>query len=104
MAAVGPRHVTPASVAKPVHRVWNEKQLWLILRLLPLTLLALLAACQDPPPQRPVHVMLGPYLLRPGVDPAGDTAVVVHLSRDNGRVKEGRAELRGRHGRPSACW
>ncbi len=60
-----------------------------MLRFLLLPLLAVLAACQGPPPQRPVHVMLRPYLLRPGVDPAGDNAVVVNLYRDNGRVKDG---------------
>lgn len=66
-----------------------------MLRLLLLLLLALLAACQDPPPQRPVDVMLRPYLLRPGVDPVGDNAVVVHLYRDNGRVKEGPGRAAG---------
>jgi len=35
------------------------------------------------------------YLLRPGVDPAGDTAVIVHLSRDNGHVKEGQGRAAG---------
>lgn len=66
-----------------------------ILRLLLLPLLAVLSACQDPPPQRPVHVMLRPYLLRPGVDPAGANAVVVYLNRDNGRVKEGPGRAAG---------
>lgn len=60
-----------------------------MLRSLLLLLLTALAACQDPPPQRPVNLMLRPYLLRPGVDPAGSNAVVVHLSRDDGRVNEG---------------
>ncbi len=66
-----------------------------MLRFLLLPLLAVLAACQGPPPQRPVHVMLRPYLLRPGVDPAGDNAVVVNLYRDNGRVKEGPGRAAG---------
>lgn len=66
-----------------------------ILRLLLLPLLAVLSACQAPPPQRPVHVMLRPYLLRPGVDPAGSNAVVVYLNRDNGRVKEGPGRAAG---------
>lgn len=66
-----------------------------ILRLLLLPLLAVLSSCQDPPPQRPVHVMLRPYLLRPGVDPAGANAVVVYLNRDNGRVKEGPGRAAG---------
>lgn len=66
-----------------------------ILRLLLLPLLAVLSACQNPPPQRPVHVMLRPYLLRPGVDPAGGNAVVVYLNRDNGRVKEGPGRAAG---------
>ena len=39
--------------------------------------------------------MLRPYLLRPGVDPAGDDAVVVNLYRDNGRVKEGPGRAAG---------
>ncbi|TDV30828.1 hypothetical protein N440_1668 [Stenotrophomonas sp. CC22-02] len=66
-----------------------------MLRLLLLPLLAILSACQDPPPQRPVHVMLRPYLLRPGVDPAGSNAVVVYLNRDNGRVREGPGRAAG---------
>lgn len=65
------------------------------LRFLLLPLLAVLTACQGPPPQRPVHVMLRPYLLRPGVDPAGDNAVVVNLYRDNGRVKDGPGRAAG---------
>jgi len=66
-----------------------------MLRFILLALLALLAACQDPPPQRPVHVMLRPYLLRPGVDPAGGNAVVVYLNRDDGRVREGPGRAAG---------
>lgn len=65
------------------------------LRFLLLQLLAVLAACQDPPPQRPVNPMLRPYLLRPGVDPAGSNAVVVHLSRNDGRVQEGPGRAAG---------
>ena len=66
-----------------------------MLRFILFPLLAVLTACQDPPPQRPVHVMLRPYLLRPGVDPAGGNAVVVYLNRDDGRVREGPGRAAG---------
>ncbi|WP_139319599.1 hypothetical protein [Stenotrophomonas sp. TD3] len=48
-----------------------------------------LSACSEPVVERPMNALVGPYLARPGVDPVGDNAVVVHLSLRDGRVIEG---------------
>lgn len=64
-------------------------------RTLLLLFVALAAACQGPAPEPVVHERVRPYLQRPGADAAGGNAVVVHLSRSDGRVKEGPGRAAG---------
>jgi len=52
-------------------------------------LVALLSACSNPSLERPVNNVLKPYLARPGVETAGENAVVVYLTLSNGSVREG---------------
>ncbi|WP_093532728.1 hypothetical protein PWP89_03140 [Stenotrophomonas rhizophila] len=65
-------------------------------RLLALAILvALMSACSEPSLKRPVNEALQPYLARPGVEPAGENAVVVYLTRNTGSVQEGRGKGAG---------